>query len=86
MTSERRPTRGDPAAPEPPDEGFEAIFTRLEAVSQQLEAGGLSLEQSLALYEEGMLLAQRCQLLLGAVEQRIETLRAASPGPSPGGA
>lgn len=58
-----------------PDDGFESLYARLEAVSQQLEAGGLTLEQSLALYEEGMALAQRCQALLGAVEQRIETLR-----------
>ena len=57
------------------DEGFESLYARLEVISQQLEAGGLTLEQSLALYEEGMGLAQRCQALLGAVEQRIETLR-----------
>ena len=83
MTSERRTAKQEPAATEAqaqaaldlPDEGFEALFGRLEVVSQQLEAGGLSLEQSLALYEEGMRLAQRCQALLGAVEQRIETLR-----------
>ncbi|MEI7925013.1 MAG: exodeoxyribonuclease VII small subunit [Chloroflexota bacterium] len=63
-----------------PDEGFETLYARLEAVSQQLEAGGLTLEQSLALYEEGMSLAQRCQALLGAVEQRIETLRQGAGG------
>ena len=55
--------------------GFEALYARLEAVSQMLEAGGLTLDQSLALYEEGMRLAQRCQALLTDVEQRIETLR-----------
>lgn len=61
--------------------GFEALYARLEVVSQQLEAGGLTLEGSLALYEEGMRLAQRCQALLGAVEQRIETLREQSQRP-----
>ena len=60
--------------------GFEALYARLEVVSQQLEAGGLTLDQSVALYEEGMRLAQRCQALLGAVEQRIETLRAQAHG------
>lgn len=64
--------------PDAADAGFEGLYARLEAVSQQLEAGGLTLEQSLALYEEGMALAQRCQALLGAVEQRIETLRNAA--------
>ncbi|MFA7249174.1 MAG: exodeoxyribonuclease VII small subunit [Dehalococcoidia bacterium] len=62
------------------EEGFETLFARLESVSQQLEAGGLTLEQSLALYEEGMRLSQRCQALLGAVEQRIETLRQGAGG------
>jgi exodeoxyribonuclease VII small subunit len=62
------------------DEGFESLYARLEAVSQQLEAGGLTLEQSLALYEEGMRLAQRCQALLSTVEQRIETLRQGAGG------
>lgn len=62
--------------------GFEALYARLETVSQQLEAGGLTLEGSLALYEEGMRLAQRCQALLGAVEQRIETLRADAQRPT----
>ncbi len=62
------------------DEGFEVLYARLESVSQQLEAGGLTLDQSLALYEEGMALAQRCQALLGEVEQRIETLRQSAGG------
>ncbi|MSQ30613.1 MAG: exodeoxyribonuclease VII small subunit [Dehalococcoidia bacterium] len=90
MTPERRTAKQDPAVTEAqaqasldlPDEGFEALFARLEAVSQQLEVGGLSLDQSLALYEEGMRLAQRCQALLGAVEQRIETLRTEAQRPN----
>jgi exodeoxyribonuclease VII small subunit len=72
--SEQRP----PQMPlDSPDEGqsFEALFARLEAISEQLEQGGLSLESSVELYEEGMRIAQRCQEMLGDVEQRIETLR-----------
>ncbi len=57
------------------DDTFEALYARLEAVTAQLEAGDLTLEQSVALYEEGMRIAQRCQALLAQVEQRIETLR-----------
>lgn len=54
---------------------FEALYERLQAVTARLEAGNLPLDESVALYEEGMVLAQRCQALLAAVEQRIETLR-----------
>ena len=56
---------------------FEALYERLEQVAQQLGAGGLSLEQSVTLYEEGMRLAARCERLLDSVEQRVETLRQA---------
>lgn len=54
---------------------FEALYERLQAVTARLEAGNLPLDESVALYGEGMVLAQRCQALLAAVEQRIETLR-----------
>lgn len=67
---------GDQPPSEAPEEDFEALFTRLEAVAKQLEEGNLSLEQSVGLYEEGMHLAQRCQALLRQVEQRIERLQA----------
>ena len=60
-----------------PPEDFETLYARLEQVAAQLEAGALSLEQSVALYEEGMRVAQACQALLAQVEQRIETLREA---------
>ena len=56
---------------------FEQLYARLEEVTERIESGDLSLEQSVALYEEGMQLAQQCQRLLGDVEQRIETLRQA---------
>ena len=64
-----------PQQPAPDEPTFEALYSRLEEVSARLEAGNLPLEESVALYEEGMRLAQRCQALLGEVEQRIETLR-----------
>ncbi len=62
-------------AAQPADQDFEALYRRLDEVAARLEAGNLPLEQSVALYEEGMRLAQQCQALLAAVEQRIETLR-----------
>lgn len=79
-TREREPAPGADI-PTITDEGtasFEALYERLEQVAQQLGAGGLSLEKSVALYEEGMRLAAGCERLLDAVEQRIETLRHAA--------
>ena len=58
-------------------ESFEVLYNRLQEVTARLESGDLSLEHSVALYEEGMRLARRCQDLLSGVEQRIEVLRQA---------
>lgn len=59
---------------------FEQLYERLEEATARLESGDLSLEQSVALFEQGMELAKRCQGLLGDVEQRVETLRRAFDG------
>ena len=70
----------NPTDPEAAEESFEALFARLEAVTEQLEAGDVALDRAVALYEEGMTLAQRCQRLLSEAEQRIEQLREAYDG------
>ena len=54
---------------------FEELYRRLEESVEQLERGGLPLEQSIALYEEGMELAKRCQEILDKAELRITKLR-----------
>jgi exodeoxyribonuclease VII small subunit len=54
---------------------FEELYKRLEDAVEKLERGGLSLEQSIALYEEGMELARRCQSILDSAELRITKLR-----------
>ncbi len=72
------PDGGVPAAQSA--ESFETIFERLSAIAGQLEEGALSLEASVALYEEGMTLAERCQALLSDVEERIEMLRERANG------
>ena len=53
---------------------FELIYGRLEQAVQRLEAGGLSLEESIATYERGMRLAQRCKEMLDAAELRVSEL------------
>jgi exodeoxyribonuclease VII small subunit len=65
---------------EPEDPGFDAILSRLRQVVQQLESGELSLEQSLAVYEEGVGLARKGQQQLAAAEKRVEILTSASNG------
>jgi exodeoxyribonuclease VII small subunit len=56
-------------------EGFETLYKRLEESVAKLEGGNLSLEESLALYEEGMKLARQCQQLLQDAELRVTRLQ-----------
>lgn len=61
--------------PKRQDEPFEQLYEKLEATVEKLEKGGLSLEESIHLYEEGMELAKRCQAILDQAELRITKLR-----------
>jgi exodeoxyribonuclease VII small subunit len=54
---------------------FEQLYAKLDERVAKLEQGGLSLEDSIALYEEGMQLARECQERLDAAELKITTLR-----------
>jgi exodeoxyribonuclease VII small subunit len=58
--------------------GFDQLLVRLREVVTRLESGELSLEQSLAVYEEGVALARRGQQLLATAERRVEVLVSAS--------
>ena len=53
---------------------FEEALERLETIVEELEGGSLSLEQSLARYEEGMRLSRRLTQTLDQAEKRIERL------------
>jgi len=53
---------------------FEDCLTRLEQIVSQLEAGQLSLEDSLKVFEEGIGLARHCAKYLADAERRIELL------------
>lgn len=50
---------------------FEEAFQALEEAVQRLEAGNLTLEESLALFEQGTQLAAYCSRLLDAAELRV---------------
>jgi exodeoxyribonuclease VII small subunit len=65
------PLKAEPAAETP---GFEDALKRLTAIVDQLESGELSLEQSLALFEEGTRLSRSSQAQLDAAEKRVEEL------------
>ncbi len=73
-------TTGTPAAAMPDDLRFEDAYARLEAVLARLQTGNMPLDDALTAYEEGMLLAARCQELLEAAELRVEQLEQADDG------
>ncbi|NLT74118.1 MAG: exodeoxyribonuclease VII small subunit [Chloroflexi bacterium] len=53
---------------------FEDGYDRLEELIEQLETGTLSLEESVALYEEGVRLAKHCGHKLDDAELRVTEL------------
>lgn len=57
--------------------GYEEARDELIAVVQQLEQGGLDLDDSLNLWERGEKLAQRCEEHLAGARQRVEQALAA---------
>jgi len=58
---------------------LEAALNDLEGIVTKLEAGGISLEESLVLFERGMKLVSLCQGKLDSAEQRIESLTGKLP-------
>lgn len=64
--------RAETAADAPLD--FEQSMKRLETIVEELESGELSLEDSIARYEEGIQLSRRLQHVLDESEKRIERL------------
>jgi exodeoxyribonuclease VII small subunit len=54
---------------------YEQARDELVDVVRRLEAGGTSLEESLALWERGEALATRCQQWLDGARQRLDAAR-----------
>lgn len=61
------------SADQPQD--FETAMKQLEALVDRMESGELPLEESLALYEQGVKLAKICQQRLNYVEDQIKVLQ-----------
>ena len=57
------------------DESFEQLLTKLDETVRKLEAGGLSLEQSTDLYEQGLKLARECTEKFSTAELKITKIR-----------
>ena len=74
-------TENNPAAPSPDfldSLSYEEAREQLVAVVSRLEAGGASLEESLALWERGEALAKRCEDWLEGARKRLATARDAT--------
>lgn len=54
---------------------FESALDRLEEITEQLETGEVSLEDSIKLYTEGLEIAGECGKKLGEAEKKIKIIR-----------
>jgi exodeoxyribonuclease VII small subunit len=59
---------------------FEESLHRLEQIVEILEQGNVPLEESLRMYEEGMILSRRCMEKLNQAEKKLKVLSKDVPG------
>ena len=52
-------------------ESFGDILENLEQIVEKIESGGLGLEESIRLYEEGMRKAERLEAILAETRERV---------------
>lgn len=62
------------------EKSFEASLDELEQIVRQLEAGDLSLDRSLELFEQGVRLSRECQKRLDDAERKVEILLRGNDG------
>ena len=70
----------EPSAQQSDQPSYESARTELREIVAQLEAGGQSLEESLALWERGEVLADTCQRWLDDASERLERAIAEKDG------
>ena len=56
------------------NENFEELIEKLESITNKLENDKLSLDESVALFEEGMKLSKKCNTKLEEAEKKITML------------
>ncbi len=72
-----REAQGVPGAQQ---EAYDALVARLERVVGELESGGLTLEQSVEKFAEGVRLAREASRRLDEAEKRVEMLVRSADG------
>jgi len=60
--------------------GFEESLKELEEIVEKLEAGDVSLDESIKLFENGMKLSKSCQKMLDTAEKKVSVLLANEDG------
>jgi exodeoxyribonuclease VII small subunit len=64
----------DSAAAGEPTPDLEKSLAELEKIVERMEAGDLSLDESLKHFERGITLTRQCQTALRSAEQKVEIL------------
>ena len=59
---------------------FESALKSRESIVEQLEAGDLTLDRALELFEEGVRISRFCSSKLADAERKVETLIKAADG------
>ena len=59
---------------------FEEAIEKLDSIVSKLESGSVSLDESLALFEEGVGLIKLCNEKLDAAEQKVRILTESADG------
>lgn len=80
MASASTPAADEASAPEPSETaelGYEEARDELIEVVRRLEAGGTTLEESLALWERGEALADVCERRLDNARERLDAAESA---------
>ena len=56
------------------DQSLESALDRLEEIVDTMDSEQVDLEESIALFKEGMALTQYCRKLIGEAEQQVKQL------------
>ena len=64
----------------PKEKNFEEAFSSLENIVEKMESGELSLDESLAAFEEAIKLVKFCNSELEQAEQKVRVLTEGSDG------
>lgn len=59
---------------------FEEAMRRLDEIVTAMESGEIGIEESLARYEEAMVLAAQCRRIIDEAEQRIKRIQLEADG------